>query len=405
MFTTIPLTVTPSAAPDPVRSEITGLLERRAAAVLDGDRVAFMGTVDAGQSELEARQRRLFAALRTLTFDSYVLEARWDRYGDLATLAAGRYSSGEEIALPLVEERYVVAGSDEEVLEELFYTFRRGANGEWLIAGDDDLDDFGFQSARHLWDFGPITVEDEGRFVVLSHPCRAACTTQEAVGSLADEALERVRTYWPVSDARVSVLIPRSEEELARMLQANFDLDGFVAFAVSSVDTTEGYEFVGPRIMINPPAIAGRSRGDVLMILAHELLHVATREAAGAFVPVFVEEGFANFVGHDGLDAARAAAASLRSSGSFDGRLPGDYEFMSEGPDAIFRAYQEGHTAVGYFIERHGLRDFTRFYRRLGRSDFRAGTTRYHVDRSLRAVTGAGFRRFEREWASSIAAS
>lgn len=388
------------AAPGEDREAIANLLDRRARAISGNDLEAFVSTLASEDPSFVRRQKRLFRSLAPLNLDSYRLEPRWDRYGDLGDLVAGRYDG--DVALPVVEERYRFPGASAEVVEDLYYTFvRRGAS--WLIAADDDLAHLGFQSARHLWDFGPVEARPQRRFLILAHPCGDNCALERTIAALGDEALERVNRYWDFGRGRVAVLIPRSQGELTRMLQANFDLDDFVAFAVSSVDTRRGYEFVGPRIAVNPAAIAGRSRGNVLAILAHELLHVATRPASGPFVPIFVEEGFANFVGGDGARGVAATDAAL-AAGGFDGSLPADYEFTSGDGDAIFRSYQEGHSAVGYFVDEYGLAAFARFYRRLGRSDFRPGTTRFHLERALRATTGRGFRAFEREWASSIAA-
>jgi hypothetical protein len=90
------------------------------------------------------------------------------------------------------------------------------------------------------------------------------------------------------------------------------------------------------------------------------------------------------------------------AAGVFSGRLPVDYEFTVGSGTEIFRSYQESQSAVRYFIDRWGLREFVRLYRDLGRTRVAAGTARYQVDRALREVTGLGYEEFERAWADSI---
>src|SRR5688500_1393634 len=74
--------VSPGAAqttpPDPYAG-IRDLLSRRAEAMLRGDRVAFMATVDPGDADFLERQRRLFDGFQRLGLASYRLDLT-DRY-------------------------------------------------------------------------------------------------------------------------------------------------------------------------------------------------------------------------------------------------------------------------------------------------------------------------------------
>jgi hypothetical protein len=189
---------------------------------------------------------------------------------------------------------------------------------------------------------------------------------------------------------------------LARLIQSTFDLDNFVAFAYSTVDLAEGVDYTGHRILVNPEAFSGRSSTTVLEILAHELLHVATRDSAGPFVPIFMDEGFADYVGNDADPSGLSFFDAEVAAGVFSGRLPLDYEFTVGSGTEIYRSYQESQSAVRYFISRWGLADFVRLYRDLGRTRIAAGTPRYQIDRALREVTGLGYEEFERAWADSI---
>jgi hypothetical protein len=218
----------------------------------------------------------------------------------------------------------------------------------------------------------------------------------------ADAGIERVKKYWNEVPDKVLILVPGSQDEVERMIQATFDLENFVAFAYSTVDTSKGTRYTGNRIILNPPAFGGRSAQETGDILAHELLHIATRSASGPFVPVFVEEGFAEYVGHDANPDALGFLNSEIESGVFDAQIPEDFQFTIGTGSDIYRSYQKALSAVRFFIEKWGLDRFHRFYRALGRVDTAPGTTRYWVDKVMRRTIDTSASAFEKLWADSI---
>jgi hypothetical protein len=390
------------------RSAVQSLLDARSAAVLAGDRDAFMATIDPGARSFRRRQRILFDGMRRVPLAAYRLEAEWQRYGDLARERDRKVHEADDVALPVTLERYRVRGFDRaDAVEELFYTFvRRG--DRWLIADDDDLDEVGMYSTRHLWDFGDLEVDRSRHFLSLRHTCDAPIGCVSVSSDLLEDtevALDRVRRYWPERWSRkVLVLAPTNVQELARMLQATFPLDTFVAFAYSSEDQSEGIDYTGHRILLNPAAFGARTGEGELNILAHELLHVASRDLSGPFIPYFVEEGIAEYVGGAGDPRGQDYLASQLAAGAVDGRLPRDHDFLLGSGNSIFLSYVESASAMTYFAERYGIDALVALYRAAGRPDLAAGTARYHVDRAFRKVTGSGLRSFERAWADSIGA-
>jgi hypothetical protein len=385
------------------RAGIQDLLDRRAEAVMAGDRAEFMSTVARDSIEFVQRQRQLFKWMRRVPFASYRLVANWDRFGDLARPSdIDRYANADTVVTPVTEERYRIAGYDPQpAVEDMFYTFVQ-RDGRWLIVEDTDLDDLTLYTARHLWDFGPVRELSSEHFLLLQHPCLPEIPCP-SVGrdllSLAEEALDRVGRYWRAPwRHKVVLLVPGSEEELRRMIQATFELDDFVAFAYSTVDLARGIDYTGHRIILNPDNFIGRPSSSLLVILAHELVHIATRSRSGPFVPLFVEEGIADYVGNDADTGALAFFNSDIAGGLFTGRIPEDFEFTIGSGEDIFRSYQNSQSAVRFFVERFGLGELVRFYKRLGRVEVAPGTPRYHVDRALRDTIGLGFERFQSEW-------
>lgn len=337
---------------------------------------------------------------------SYELTASWERFGDLARPSdVKRYPSATDVKIPVTEERYQIRGYDPKpAAEDLFYTFVE-EDGEWLIAEDDDLNDLALYSARHLWDFGPLEQFESEHFLLLAHPCERAggCLQDGPFLELAERGMQTIEPYWPVRwHRRTVVVVPKNGAELQRMIQSTFDLDNFVAFAYSTVDIEADLDYTGHRIMPNPKALEGRSDESVEQILAHEMLHIATRDHAGPFVPIFVDEGFADYAGNDADPGALAFFNSEVAAGLFSGAIPEDFEFTIGTGTDIYRSYQEAQSAVRFFVDRWGLDAFVRFYRMLGRLNIDVGTARYHLDRALRRTAGVDYETFQQMWADSI---
>lgn len=377
---------------------IAGLLEERARAVLAGDREAFLATVDPRDPSFLRRQGLLFDGFRRLGLESYSLEVGGDLPGLTTAREVARYGAGSEPTVLHVVERYAIEGYDPSpAVEDLYLTFVRGPDG-WRVASDTDLDDVTLFSGRKLWEFGPIVTRASDHFLFVSHPdlAPAAGPVLEA----AEVALRRAVDAWPLPwPRRVVILAPGDAEELRRLLQATFDLDVFVAFAVSTVERSEDWELRGHRIVLNWPTFSRYPDPLRERILVHELLHIATRGLAGPQVPAFVDEGVAEW---GTGDAATGTLAESVRAGTFDRRLPADHEFVSGGDAAIAAAYQESYTAIGFAAEEFGAGAVAEFYRALGAARLVPGTWRYHVGRAMRAAFGVGFAEFERAWAGSV---
>jgi hypothetical protein len=385
-------------------ADIQELLDRRAAAVMARDRDAFMATVAHDSRAFVRRQRRLFTNIERVPLASYRLVARADRFGDLVTDSVrSRYSDADDVTIPVTEERYRLDGFDaDEAIEDMYYTFVR-RDGEWLIAEDTDVDQLSFLSGRHLWDYSRIRARRAGHFLLLEPRCGGCPQAPNAAVQLARGALKRVRRHWDAPWVqRIPIIIPTSADDLKRMLKVTFELDNFVAFAYSSVDQTDGVDYTGHRILLNPDAFTSRSNSSTMRVLAHELLHVATRTATGPFIPTFIEEGVAEYVGQAADPAALSFFNNEVAAGTFDGRLPEDYRFAIGSATDVFRSYQKAYSAASFFVVRWGIRKLVRFYRRLGAVEVAPGTTEYHVDRALQKTIGMDLDEFEQAWAGSI---
>lgn len=379
--------------------QIQALLNRRAEAVMAKDQTLFLTTVDPNAKEFLAAQSRWFDRIVTLPLAEYTLELAIDENGEFTREKdAGRY--GASVLVTSVEERIRLEGFDATAsLSVLHLTFVQREGG-WLVASDSDLDDLGFYSSRHLWDFGDIRIATSAHFLLVFHPEEARFATELLDG--AEAALADVERAWarPWSQ-KVPIMVPTTRQELERMLGATFDVSDFVAFAVASVDSDEGYVPAGPRIFLNRANFLRHSAGSRRAIFAHELLHVATRPSSGPFVPVWLEEGLAQLTESSGTPDLTAFMRRVRG-GKFDGKLPADLEFVSGGGDEIFATYQEALSAVSYLRDRFGLEKLNAFYERFGGARIEPGTADYHADSAMREVLGLSLEQFQTEWAAAV---
>jgi hypothetical protein len=381
---------------------IREMLDRRAAAVLAGDEEAFMATVAEIDPRFVERQRQMIRGFRNLGVSEYRLHISDRFWPELTTpREVAKYGPRARPTVLHLEERYRIEGYDPQLaLDDLYLTFVRTDEG-WKVASDVDLEDVGLWSGRKLWEYDPVITRSSEHFRYVSHPDQAGAA--EEILAAAERALDSVEDRWPLPwRKRALILAPTSTEELGRIIQATFDLDNFVAFAYSSVERRVDFDLVGHRIILNWPTF---SRYDISVqerILAHELLHFATREYTGPMVPGFVDEGIAEWVAGD-VDTSEISRRL--AAGTWDRELPRDYEFITGEGEDITLQYQESFTSAEYSVDRFGIREVADFYRMLGRTRLAPGTPRYHVDQAMRAHFGLGYTEFEARWADWVEGS
>jgi hypothetical protein len=388
----------PATAQDP-HAEIQAMLDRRAEAMLRGDRDAFLATVDQADASFVERQARLFDGFRQLGLASYRLDVTTRYWPELTTEDEETvYGRTAQPTVLHVEERYRIPPYDREpALEDLYLTFvRRGE--EWKVASDTDLDDLTLYSGRKMWEFGPIVTRDSEHFRYVSHPDLADAAGQ--ILASAEQALDTVNENWPLSwPQRVLILAPSSSEDTGRIIQATFDLESFVAFAYSGVDRAEDWDLNGHRIILNWPNFSVQSDETQQRILVHELLHIATRELAGPATTAFVDEGVAEWVAED--DDVFEVAREI-DAGDWDRSLPRDFEFITGDSGEISEAYQESYTAAQFAADRFGADAVADWYLLVGQARMALGTPTYQIDRAMRAAFDLSYETFEDRWAEYV---
>lgn len=359
------------------------VLDRRAAAVTAGDRDAFLATVDPqAPAPFRAAQARSFDGLRSVPLSSYRLTARVEDSGDLD----GR----TDAFLPETRATYRIEGYDDrDAVDTLWFTYVR-RDGRWYVGADEDLADLGLDTARNLWDFGPVRLLRTEHFLVLAHPDKAE--RADELAAIAEDAFAAFRGRWqqPWSE-RIPLIVPSSVDQLEQMLQSTIDLDKFVAFVSYGFTRDDGLRATAPRLFVQDAQLSDHTRPFQVRTLVHELTHAATAPTTGPFTPVWLHEGLADWVA-----AGRPAATRAPAGG--DGTAPRAYEFTTGSHTGIIRTYDEARTLVASLAAGHGSDAPGDLFRALGELRSAPGDEDHHVDATLRRLFGVGTADIEAEW-------
>jgi hypothetical protein len=386
-----------AAAPFPASADsrlgaVQPVLDARVAALAAGNRSAWLATVDpSAPPTFRDGQGILFDNLRSLPLSRFLLTARTADSGDLSAGLSATYG-GVPVFLPETRQVMRFAGYDDrDAVDSLWLTFVQRA-GTWYVGGDNDLAPLGLDTARGLWDFGPVRVHPTAHFLVLSHPAQAS--RADALAAIAEEAIGLLNQRWnrPWLD-RIPLILPGSEPELEQMLQSTVDLNKFVAFTVYGAVRDTGWEATAPRIYIQDLNLSRYSHGFQVQTLVHELTHAAASGLAGPEIPSWVHEGVADWV-------AKGRSTAERRPAGAEAHLPRDYQFTTGTGASILLSYDESRSAISVLARDRGIDAPAAFFTALGALRVTPGSSDYQTDAALRAATGWGVADLERTWST-----
>ncbi|GGS96399.1 hypothetical protein GCM10010254_15430 [Streptomyces chromofuscus] len=327
------------AATDSARDDVQRLLDRRAAAVLAHDASGYRHTGSAGG----------FAEVRALPLAdwSYRLTGL-HRTGDRATAEA--------------ELRYRIDGFDQAPMTaDRTLGLSRDADGRWSVTSDRPAP----RSAEQLWDRGAVTVVRGEHSLVLG--VGQTRRTLEGYADLGDRAVPAVSRAWGTDwSGRVVVLVPESLQGMAGLLGS--PASSYRGIAAVTTGETGAARSPADRIVVNPEAYGVLGAVGKQVVLTHEVTHVATRAQTATRTPLWLSEGYADWVGYrdGGRTPAQAAPELARSvaAGDVPAALPdnGDFAFTGDST-ALAKAYEGGWTACRLIAQRWGERRLGEFYR------------------------------------------
>ena len=361
-----PLPSSPSGTPSPdLAAERTAAVQRlladRSRAVLDGDPAAWQATVDPTAPGFAERQRELFARLREVPFALWSYEL----VGEGPGLPPDRSAVlPEGAAIVRVRLTYQVADTGGQADREQYLTVvSRG--GRWLLAGDTDAAAAGFDTQRDLWDLGPVRVVRGRHSTVVGDTRGASHTRMRRLAREADSAVTKVDTVWtrPWS-RRPLVLLPRTQKDMAKLL--GDDGRGLAQIAAVTTGAFEEGLSRGDRVLINPASFDTLGAVGRAVVLTHEMTHVATRATTVVSPPIWLSEGFADYVAYEATPVPTPIVAADVIDDVRDGkaprRLPEPADFDA-GEGDIASAYEASWLACRMIASRFGEKQLVRFYR------------------------------------------
>lgn len=384
------------------RARLQRLLDRQAEAVLAGDRAAYLRTVDPKAAGYLAGQRRVIRNLLRLPL------AQWS----YRITGTGAFPLPEEPGpnprriAARVELSYRLRGWDGApvVAEEYLTLTRRG--GRWYVSSDRDGDPAGRRGTEHLWEQGEVTVVQGNHSLVLGVGRKRS--ELHALAVAADRAVPAVDSLWPHRwERRVVVEVPASLQRMAALLDAPAASYRGIA-AVTTGEVGRSVRAPADRVVLNPQAYPALGESARQIVLTHEMAHVATRTHTSAATPLWLSEGFADWLGYWGTDrSVREVAPSLADAvqtGERPRHLPGDAEFSFDGDAGrLGRAYESGWLACRMIAEQWSPQRLVEFYTAVGAFD-RREERRKAVDTALHRTLAVDRTEFTARWRSYLAA-
>jgi hypothetical protein len=361
------------------RTAVQEVLDRQSAAVVDGDRDRYLAAVDPQAGRYRARQRQVITTLDKLPV------GRWSQ--QVTALQVNGGTAEAQVTLS-----YRLRGYDRAPVtasEDL--RFRR-RNGHWYVSAELP------GSSTELWEQGPVTVVRGAHSLVLG--TGSADARLHEVAHEADAAVPAVSRAWPRSwSQRVVVLVPDSLHDMGELL----DSPGSTYQGIAAVTTGEAgssQQATAERIVVNPRSYAVLSELGRQVVTTHETTHVATRRWTTAATPLWLSEGFADWVAYRtaGRTAQQVAPelAQAVQAGDVPETLPQDTDFrFDNGADALSRAYEGGWLACRMIADRWGEKALTSLYAEVGASP---ATGEDAVDDALHTVLHTNTGEFTDRW-------
>ncbi|MFI6279182.1 hypothetical protein [Streptomyces sp. NPDC050988] len=371
---------------DSASGDVQRVLDTRAAAVRDGSEREFVATqapasVAAGE---RATARTEFRNLRGVPLADWAYRVTGlRRSGDRATADA--------------ELRYRIEGYDKAPIVTARTLSLARADGRWYVTADRPAKD----SSQQLWEQGAVqAVRGEHSLVLgVGRPRDALRHYAE----LADRAVPAVREAWGEEwSRRVVVLVPKSLDAMAGLLGA--PASGYRGIAAVTTGEAGGSaKAPADRIIVNPDAYGVLGAFGRQVVLTHETTHVATRASTSAATPLWLSEGYADWVGYRGTGRTAPQAAPELARAVAEGRvpdaLPGDEDFGFGGDaGSLARAYEGGWLACRMIAERWGEVRLGEFYRAVGDHEKRAGA----VEAGMQEVLGTSLEEFTEQWRAYV---
>ena len=327
------------------------LLDVQAAALTRGGQAAYVSTW-ADDAAVQARGRVVFANLEDVSGGRVDL-----RYvgGNAGALTAEQLPDPGAVGWSAdVEVTWRPVGAGEPVRSTVTYAFVEAAGAAAVV----DIEDSDAGRAP-IWLLGDLVVRDTPTTVAVA---TTRATARELAAHLRAAARD-IRDVLPGWQGRLVAYLPETTEQLESLTgSAPGGHDG-IAAVTTTIDGSSSPE-APAAIMINPTVFERLGRDGRHVVVTHEAVHVATG-AVTVSMPLWVAEGFADYVGVGAVDvplsvAARQAVNEVRESGP-PATLPGNPDFAASS-DGLGATYELAWLAARLIAEEYGEPALVAFY-------------------------------------------
>lgn len=367
-------------APDTSVRDIQQTLDGRAAAVLGHDESAYLAALAPEAAQLRTAERREFRNLADVPLRSW--EYR------LGTVQRHGARAVAEAVL-----RYRIAGYDTAPVTASRTLELAERDGRWYVTAER-----AGKGGQQLWQQGEVRVVRGERSLILGVGQNGE--RLKALAATADRAVPAVSDAWASPWARrLVVLVPASLDAMGKLLGA--PAAGYRGIAaVTTGETGAAGTAPADRVIVNPEAYGVLGDFGRSIVLTHETTHVATRAYTSAATPMWLSEGFADWVAYRGRGrTAGQTAPELQRAvrrGEMPAALPSDADFaFGSDADRLARAYEGGWLACELVAAHWGEEKLAAFYRAVGAAgEHRAGA----VEKALGDVLGTTPQDFTVRW-------
>lgn len=263
--------------------------------------------------------------------------------------AHGRWRAGVEVT-------WRFAGYDRAVASTETSVDLRTDDAGTRVVALAPVDRSGPEAGRSpVWLGGPVEVASSRTTLVVRADGPAAGVDAEAYDARAGRAVDVVARVLAGGDRRLVVEVPAGEAGLDAALGVDPGTYGAIAAVTAAVDGAPTGSPV--HVFLNPEVYGQlRARG-AQVVMSHEAVHVATRAPDGGAVPLWLLEGFADYVALRDVDLPLSTtAAQLVVQVREDGlprTLPGRAEFAT-GATRLVATYEAAWVACLVLAERGG---------------------------------------------------
>ena len=229
----------------------------------------------------------------------------------------------------------------------------------------------------------------------------------------ADSAVVRVSAIWGDDwPRRVVVIVPRTQAQVGRLLgRSSASLSQIAAVTTGELTAAAAGPAGGAdQIIVNPAGFAQLDALGRRVVITHETTHVAVRASTPRGVPIWLSEGFADYIGFSGVHLARTdVAADVLGEvrrGTGPTHLPDSADFDAT-TTTIGPAYSASWLACELIADRYGRARLIQLYRvAAGEVPAEGVTSQESPDEAtsaaFRAVLGGSEAGFTRSWLSYL---